>query len=40
MTSFLPDNIYLFSGTNVYEFGSSSSRKLLRVLKNDHFLSC
>ncbi|XP_039534118.1 collagenase 3-like [Pimephales promelas] len=36
----IDDNIYLFSGTNVYEFGSSSSRNLLRVLKNDHFLSC
>ncbi|XP_056100431.1 collagenase 3-like [Rhinichthys klamathensis goyatoka] len=35
----IDDNIYLFSGTNVYEF-SNSSRKLLRVLKNKNFLSC
>ncbi|XDV54536.1 hypothetical protein PO909_022809 [Leuciscus waleckii] len=35
----IDDYIYLFSGTKVYEF-SSSSRKLLRVLKNNNFLSC
>ncbi|XP_067288579.1 collagenase 3-like [Pseudorasbora parva] len=32
------DKMYLFSGTKVYEI--SSSRKLLSVLKNNHFLSC
>ncbi|XP_048036888.1 collagenase 3-like [Megalobrama amblycephala] len=31
-------NIYLFSGTKVYEF--SSSRNLLRVLNNNYFLPC
>ncbi|ROL54181.1 Collagenase 3 [Anabarilius grahami] len=31
-------NIYVFSGTKVYEF--SSSRNLLRVLNNNYFLPC
>ncbi|XP_077051762.1 collagenase 3-like isoform X2 [Siphateles boraxobius] len=34
----IKDNMYLFSGTKVYEF--SNGRKLLRVLKNSNFLSC
>ncbi|KAL0182976.1 hypothetical protein M9458_022351, partial [Cirrhinus mrigala] len=33
------EKIYLFSGTNLYEF-DSGSRKLRRRLKNNHFLSC
>uniref|UniRef100_A0A673LEB9 interstitial collagenase n=1 Tax=Sinocyclocheilus rhinocerous TaxID=307959 RepID=A0A673LEB9_9TELE len=33
------NNIYLFSGANLFEF-SSSNRNLLRLLKSDHFLPC
>ncbi|KAK2870922.1 hypothetical protein Q8A67_023449 [Cirrhinus molitorella] len=33
------DKIYLFSGTNLYEF-SSSNKNLLRRLKNNYFLFC
>ncbi|XP_026074864.1 collagenase 3-like [Carassius auratus] len=33
------NNIYLYSGANLYEF-SSSNRNLLRLLKSDYFLPC
>uniref|UniRef100_A0A8C1H5A7 interstitial collagenase n=1 Tax=Cyprinus carpio carpio TaxID=630221 RepID=A0A8C1H5A7_CYPCA len=33
------NNIYLFSGANLFEF-SSSNRNLIRLLKSDYFLPC